>query len=34
MDQYESPKVIASFESKALLGEALALIGGSCIRKD
>lgn len=34
MDQYEAPEVVASFESKALLGEALALIGGSCIRKD
>lgn len=32
MDQYESPAVVASFDSKALLGEALASIGGSCIR--
>jgi hypothetical protein len=32
MDQYQSPAVIASFDSKALLGEALAGLGGSCIR--
>jgi hypothetical protein len=31
MDTYESPTVIASFESKALLGEALAFIGGSYV---
>jgi hypothetical protein len=31
MDQYESPAVIATFDSRALLGEALASLGGSCI---
>ncbi len=31
MNQYESPAVIATFDSRALLGEALASLGGSCI---
>lgn len=30
MDQYEAPAVIVSFDSKALLGEALGH-GGSCL---
>jgi hypothetical protein len=34
MDQYESPLVIASFGSQALLGEALASLGGSCTSPD
>lgn len=34
MDRYESPAVVASFDSRELLGEALANIGGSYIRKD
>jgi hypothetical protein len=33
MDTYESPAVIASFDSRELLGEALASIGGSYIWK-
>lgn len=34
MDTYESPTVVASFDSRELLGEALAFMGGSYVKKD